>query len=165
MNATMTELRELSPKEKSIVVAISVVLDRLRDLSDGDRDDICQMFKLYSKAANTEEREAADEAIWEILLGEAIGVNELPLNDPGASCKEFEGWKAYIAKRIISLRKEAHLTQDELAIKSGLPQSHISRIETCKLSPSEITISKIAAALGVPPSAIDPSFEDSETDE
>jgi transcriptional regulator with XRE-family HTH domain len=44
----------------------------------------------------------------------------------------------------------AQLTQEQLAAKSGLPQSHISRIENAKHSPSLATLQKIAAALGVP---------------
>ena len=49
------------------------------------------------------------------------------------------------------------VTQEQLAAKAGLPQSHISRLEGAKHSPSRATLEKIAAALEVPLSCLDPS--------
>jgi transcriptional regulator with XRE-family HTH domain len=49
------------------------------------------------------------------------------------------------------LRERAGLTQVELAERSGIHQSHISRIETgFVVRPSFDVVSKLAAALGVP---------------
>ena len=51
----------------------------------------------------------------------------------------------------------AELTQVELAEKSGIPQSHISRLESNKHSPSRATLKRIAKALKVDLSELDPT--------
>lgn len=46
-------------------------------------------------------------------------------------------------------REQAHLTQDQLAERSGLSRNTIIRIERGNTSPSMKTLSKIASALGM----------------
>lgn len=46
------------------------------------------------------------------------------------------------------------MTQDDLAKRSGIDQTHISAIETGRRHASETTQQKLAAALGCLPSAI-----------
>lgn len=70
-------------------------------------------------------------------------------NDPDfteeyeAQRPEFEAMRAIIAARIA-----CNMTQKELAEKSGLRQSNISRIESGAASPTVDTLSRIAAGLG-----------------
>ncbi len=52
-----------------------------------------------------------------------------------------------IAHQVIELREKHHLTQVELAEKTGLPQAQISRIERGVVSPTSATLAKIAGAL------------------
>lgn len=54
-----------------------------------------------------------------------------------------------IGKRIAELRKEAGLTQVQLAEKSGVGFSHIARIEMGRYSVGVDTLEKIGDALGV----------------
>lgn len=56
---------------------------------------------------------------------------------------EFEAVRAVIAARLA-----CHMTQKELAERSGLRQSNISRIESGSTSPTVDTLSRIAAGLG-----------------
>lgn len=56
---------------------------------------------------------------------------------------EFEAVRA-----VISARLACHMTQKELAERSGLRQSNISRIESGSASPTVETLSRIAAGLG-----------------
>jgi transcriptional regulator with XRE-family HTH domain len=58
---------------------------------------------------------------------------------------------------IKELQLKAGWTQEQLAAESGLPQSHISRLEAGKHSPSRATLEKIAKALGVDVAVFDPS--------
>lgn len=51
-------------------------------------------------------------------------------------------------------RKAAHLKQEALAEALGIQPSAISRLERGAVSPSLRTVSKIAQALGVPPSEL-----------
>ena len=69
----------------------------------------------------------------------------------------LQNWLDYVSKRIRELREKAGWTQEDLAQKTGLPQSHISRLENGKHSPAHATLEKIAAALGVGVGEIDPS--------
>jgi predicted transcriptional regulator len=55
---------------------------------------------------------------------------------------------ASIAREIVTDRKEAGLTQQELARKAGLRQETLSRIESGKHTPTLKTLKKIDRALG-----------------
>lgn len=56
---------------------------------------------------------------------------------------EYEAIRAVIAARL-----ESHMTQKELAEKTGIRQSNISRIESGAASPTISTLSRIAAGMG-----------------
>ena len=56
---------------------------------------------------------------------------------------EYEAIRA-----MISARLDSHMTQRELAEKTGIRQSNISRIESGLCSPTVETLSRIAAGLG-----------------
>jgi len=55
-----------------------------------------------------------------------------------------------IGARIKKIRKANRLTQDELAIKTGIERPNIARIEAGKHYPALETLDKISEALGVP---------------
>ncbi|MFZ4583215.1 MAG: helix-turn-helix domain-containing protein [Paludibacter sp.] len=68
-----------------------------------------------------------------------------------ASREKFtEQAQAFFTGQLIEdARKNAHLTQDELAKRVGSNKSYISRIETGKTEPKVSTFYRIAAALGL----------------
>jgi DNA-binding XRE family transcriptional regulator len=105
-----------------------------------------------------EELDGIVRAMREILARKPIRARPLDETlaglEPGPRLRE---WIDFISGRIRACREEAGFTQTELAEKSGLPQSHISRLEGGKHSPSRHTVEKIAAALGRPVSDFDPS--------
>lgn len=53
-----------------------------------------------------------------------------------------------IASQLMTLRREQKLTQKQLAKKSGIPQSEISRIETGDANPTYATLSALAEPFG-----------------
>ncbi len=59
-----------------------------------------------------------------------------------------------IGTRIIQLRNQKGLTQEELSGRTGLAASYLSRIENRHIEPRPNTLRKIAVALGVPVSEI-----------
>lgn len=59
------------------------------------------------------------------------------------------------AERLKTLRNNAGLTQKQLAEKANLVVSVIARYETAKAMPRQKAIEKLAAALNVPPDALD----------
>jgi transcriptional regulator with XRE-family HTH domain len=64
-----------------------------------------------------------------------------------------------LGERIRRLREEQALTQAELADKSGVSLSSVSRLEQTSLPVRAGTIRKLAKALGVPPTALTRSHE------
>ena len=56
--------------------------------------------------------------------------------------------KKTIGKFISALRRANGMTQKELAEKTGIRQSNISRIESGACSPTSETLARIAAGLG-----------------
>ena len=98
------------------------------------------------------------ETIHEILFPEASG-SELIMQRPITPTKELKARMRHIGGAIKRIRKKNGMTQAQLAKKSGLPQSHISRLETGQHSPSHKTLGKIAKSLGVDEGVLDPSYD------
>lgn len=65
-----------------------------------------------------------------------------------------------IGARVLALRKLAGLSQEELAARSGLQRTHISRIEMGKYTVTLDTLQAIAEALGMTVDIIDPKLAD-----
>ncbi|GAA2550668.1 helix-turn-helix transcriptional regulator [Winogradskya consettensis] len=53
-----------------------------------------------------------------------------------------------MGERIAARREELNLTQEQVAERSGVRQSEISRIERGKANPTQATLEKIVRALG-----------------
>jgi len=70
-------------------------------------------------------------------------------NDPvfAAEWERQRPEREYI-KAIIAARMEQNLTQKELAVKTGIRQSNISRIENGNCSPTVATLQLIADGVG-----------------
>lgn len=60
-----------------------------------------------------------------------------------------KAWEEYNAQILLEARKNAHLTQAELAKRIGADKGYISRIERGLTVPSVATLYKIAAAMGL----------------
>jgi transcriptional regulator with XRE-family HTH domain len=64
-----------------------------------------------------------------------------------------------LGKRLRQFRLEANLSQEKLAIATGLSQTYLSGVESGKRNPSYKTLDKIAKALAISVSDIT-NFED-----
>lgn len=71
------------------------------------------------------------------------------LKDPEVLA-EYESLKPEmeIVRALVSARLQQNLTQEQLAQKSGVRQSNISRIENGSCSPTIATLQKLAEAMG-----------------
>lgn len=123
-------------------------------LTSEDKQDICTLLPeiLFGDG---EARQSSAEAIDEILHGPSLKL--IPFVDLDGSDDDLAPWLNRISHRIREAREAAGLTQAELSLQSGLPQSHISRLEQGKHSPTAKTLEKIATALKLPRSHFDPS--------
>jgi len=64
-----------------------------------------------------------------------------------------------IGLRIAMLRKQAGMTQEELANRAGLQRTHVGRIEAGRYAVTLETVQAIAQALGMTVDIIDPKLE------
>lgn len=62
---------------------------------------------------------------------------------------EDMAWEEYNARILLEARKNAGLTQQELAERIGADKSYISRVERGFIIPSVSTLYRIAAAMGL----------------
>lgn len=143
-------IRSMSLEEKTIALAVSVVIDRIMRLSKDDRDDLFALVKELGCAKTNEDRFGICDTMVAILDGGKVSIETVDLTNSSAAPERFKKWNEWVSKRIKDARAEAGLTQEQLAEKTGLPQSHISRIENAKHSPARATIEKIAKALEKP---------------
>jgi DNA-binding XRE family transcriptional regulator len=78
------------------------------------------------------------------MLDEKYGKEKTPERE---SFKK-EAYSYYTGQLIESARKEAKMTQTELAEKIGTTKSYISRVETGRTEPKVSTFYRIVSALG-----------------
>lgn len=158
MSAGLAEIRKLDVEAQTLVLAVTVLHDRLGRLRKEDSDDVFELFRSLREPETDEERTDIVDAILEIMEQAPLTVERLPLRDNAEARPEgLQRWIDFASRKVRDARKEAGLTQERLAEKSGLQQSHISRIENGKHSPSPYTLEKIATALGIPVGEFDPS--------
>ncbi len=143
-------------EEETLTMAVAIVAERIAGLRDDDRQDLYDLVKALSQAQCAEDFTAAVGGMREILDQQPQRAILFP-SAPEEPSRALDGWNRHIAGAVRRRREHVHLTQQELAAKTGLTQSHISRIENAELSPSHRTVDRLAAALGVEPSEIDPT--------
>jgi len=148
-------IRSMGMEEQLVTIAVTVLMDRLGRLEREDRDDLLALVKDLGTATTPEDFMAIRDTMVEILDSGHDRLERADLGQPGVPPERWRKWVDWVSKELRDARIAAGLTQEQLAAKTGLPQSHISRIENAKHSPARATIEKIAAALGKPASFFD----------
>ena len=142
-------------QERAMTMALATLLERVRSLSKEDQTDLYDLMKEIVGAETDEEWQEAASGMLEILDQEPVSLAEMDCVDKTGS--GLKKWLDFVSEKIRQLRLNAGFSQVQLAERSGLPQSHISRLESGKHSPSRITLEKISKALSVELSELDPS--------
>lgn len=143
----MHSVRSMTPNEQAVSMAVAILMDRMQRLSDEDRKDLLALLKELATAKSGEDLANITDTMLEIFECRPSTLEGIDFT-VGKRSEMLQKWTEYVAKRVREERETYPMTQEQLSEKSGLPQSHISRIENAKLSPSRTTIEKIAAALG-----------------
>jgi len=126
---------------------------------------VAQLFCLLAECEDANERDEITAAALEILSPKRVGMEGMAgkvVDIEGGSQAGREGVEAYrksLGVRIRTRRGELGWTQEVLAEKSGLPQSHISRLEAGQHAPTAKTIQQLAKALDLEPSQLDLLYE------
>lgn len=129
--------------------AIATVVARMVQLNSKDQEYLFECVKDLATIKSREDAEDTLKTIIEILEsnnGNVVCQEKLEREAPKA---EYESWLVWISQKLRDARERNGMTQQQLAEKSGIPQSHISRLEGGKHSPSHKTLNKLALALGV----------------
>lgn len=141
--------------------AVEKALLVFRNLPPKKRERVTKMLELLETADSAEECQEIARAITEVLAkagGHIPPGGQVVDLEQGVSEKAKETVRGYyrnIGNAIRMLREKAAMTQKQLADASGLPQSHISRLEAGLHAPTQVTIRKIAEGLHVDPGQID----------
>jgi DNA-binding XRE family transcriptional regulator len=142
---------------RALTMALAILVERIQSLSPDDREDLYELLKELPKAETGEAVNSIVVTMEEILGQAPVRLSTMDQAEEFQAGPALQKWIDFVSGRIRELREAAGLTQVQLAEKSGLPQSHISRLEGRKHSPSRVTLEKLAAALGVSLSALEPS--------
>ncbi|WP_439627618.1 helix-turn-helix domain-containing protein [Gemmata sp.] len=153
---TYEVLDNLPEEDQQFVLALSVIMNRINRLDPADRDDLFALMNEWQKTSDREERVKIKTAMLEIMTQGQVASNPLALAGDHPVHPMASNWSRHVGAKIRKLREEMGLTQTQLAEKAGLPQPHISRIETATYTATRKTLEKIAAALGVPVGQLDP---------
>ncbi len=141
------------PDLKITNLAVAILVDKFISLSKEEKDDVCTLMNELANTQSPDEITEIFQTIEEILSQRKIALTKMDFDAESSD----GNWKAFVSKTIREQRRVAGITQAELAEKSGLLQSHISRLENGQYSATRITLVKISKALGIPLSKLDPS--------
>lgn len=131
---------------------------RILDLSK-DEWEMLEKLAVQLKDADEQERLEILETMTEVAFPqEAIGGVAIGSGIDQATQQKVQDYQRSIGLAIKDARKKKKLTQQSLAKKARLPQSHISRLESGEYTPTDVTVERIAVALGVTPDLLDPGW-------
>ena len=135
---------------------------RIVQLSEDDLSTLRELWVMIP-AADDKGKIEITETILEILFPtDHIGGTAEERRSDTKSANKVSSCREFVGRQIKQFRENKGLTQEELADAAGLPQSHISRLENGKHTPTHLTIEKIAKALGLHPSVIDIGYPESD---
>ena len=103
--------------------------------------------KLLDLNKNIMKQKEINKDIYDVdaWLDEGLGKEGTPEREENRN----KAWEEYNAQILLDARKNAHLTQSELAERIGADKSYISRIERGLTIPTVSTLYSIASAMGL----------------
>ncbi len=153
---TMTASRSASRKHAAELQAL-----KLLNLTKEEISHFCELQRLFQKSRDEQEKKEIIAALLEIINPD--GNADVGNVESGVDRRTKEKVRRYHAKVGIEIRNRRiakGLSQQQLAELAGIPQSHVSRLENGKHTPTHLTIQKLARALRTRPKMIDPGFDD-----
>jgi DNA-binding XRE family transcriptional regulator len=137
-------------------IAMAYLIDRMMKLPKDAASDLASLGEDIAKCKDQDTYIGILETMKEIIFPELIGKVRYGSAGSPEPTEKYQKYKDFIGGKIEELRKNAGMTQEALAEKSGLTQSHVSRLELGQHSPSRKTLEKIALALEVDVNVLDP---------
>lgn len=101
------------------------------------------------RAALRQAKKYRSDYIGGIVMTSYKDYKQMALQDPDFKAEYDKLQEEYdLIQELIDARKQQHLTQKELAMRTGITQADISRIEKGLRNPSLSTVKKMAHGLG-----------------
>ena len=143
------------------------VVERLLRLSPEKTARMLELWRLHGQSSDHEERREITKVIVEIVYPAFVDIPWSPgatgMLEEGVSRETMRKVKSYrrqVGLRVKNRRNALGMTQEVLAQKAGIPQSHVCKIEKGVHASTDTTIQRVADALGIAPSELDPAFSD-----
>jgi DNA-binding XRE family transcriptional regulator len=155
----LTTLATLRTDARQAILALSILIDRIGQLPVKDRNDLFELLQEWRTVNGAKERQFIESAMQEIVARPDISTTKIDATPPPIEGKR-KSWAVHVGKQMRKLREDLGMTQSAIAEKTGIPQSHISRLENGEHSANRGTLDKIAEALEVPVSQLDPLASD-----
>lgn len=144
---------DIEPKD----IAVAFLVQRITTLPKESLADLASLATDFAECSDAETFQEILQTIKEILFPEIVGAYQEGSAGAAVPTENLKRRMAWIGSKIKEKRKAQGLTQEQLAEMSGLPQSHISRLEGGRHSPSFKTLEKIALALSISVGELDPA--------
>lgn len=148
----------VTTKTEEEVTSFTIKVAMSQALTDFDEEQVRDLVELITLYAADRDPEIV-EAITELFNPDGLGKVIKNVQTDEKISKRLNDYQAEIGKKIKLLRVKKEWSQEQLAAKAGIKQSHVSRLEGGIHTPSDLTIQKLADALGVHPGEIDPGMD------
>ena len=137
---------------------------RLKKLSADALRDFVKLCEMLTDESQEEHKDEIARAITDMIFPDVPTGNEFAdtEQDIADAKARVARYRQKVGKAISFRRNKLGMTQVQLAAETGLPQTHISRLEKGRHAPTYTTILKIAKALKARPASLDPGFSEDE---
>jgi DNA-binding XRE family transcriptional regulator len=152
-------LRRLDARDQALLLAVVTVADRVTRLTAEESNDLIELVGALRASHDEAEQREIIETMYEILERRSYTLVPLERVASKAPSQNFIRWRNYVGAQVRKARESKGWTQERLAEKAGIPQSHVSRIETGRHSPAQATLRKLAKAMNVPLHTFDCNHE------
>lgn len=129
-------------------------------------EDLIELLGMHKHETDAKVKSGIAQTIEEILFPSSMIVDlkeEYDLEQESPDVRErVKDYRQKSGECIRARRVELGMSQDDLANLAGISQSHVCRLETGVHVPTHATIQKVAEALKIHPSMLDPGFPSDE---
>lgn len=155
-NLVKSELRRFPRAQRELALLIQLTVERMCQLPGEDVQDLVDLRMAYSKASDDEERDEIMSLMEDIFHGEREDIGEARPLSKHVDHQANRKLALWVGSEVARLRQAKGWTQGQLGDAAGIPQPHVSKIENGVYYATEKTRTKLAQALGVDPSVLDP---------
>jgi DNA-binding XRE family transcriptional regulator len=145
---------------------VEQLISRLMRLSKEKVDSFAELRTLFLQSQDNDEREEILKVAVEIIQPELIGmawpkgvVADFESGLDPEAIRKVGAYRKQVGHRIKERRRALGMTQEDVAERAGIPQSHVCRLEKGLHAATNATIERVAKVLKVRPGDLDPACD------